>query len=87
MVLIRLWFQYTEPAARRPEAKVQEDAGPWSRLDAVDSSVLFTVVEGFAAGVPRGVLDGPRFRRAFHGVRVPIALPDTVAVRAAAAAL
>jgi len=47
----------------------------------------FTVAEGFAAGVPRSVLDGPRFHRAFHGVRVPIALPNTVAVRAAAAAL
>lgn len=46
-----------------------------------------TVAKAVAAGVSRSVLDGPRFRRAFHGVRVPIGLPDTVAVRAAAAAL
>ncbi len=47
----------------------------------------FTVAEALAAGVPADVLDGARFRRPHRGVRVPVDLPDTLAVRCAAAQL
>ena len=47
----------------------------------------FTVAEARALGVPQHVLDGARFRRPHRGVRVPVALPPSLQLRCAAAAL
>lgn len=53
-------------------------------LPAALRSRPFTVAEALDAGVRPGVLRGPRFRRPFHGVRVPVEFPDTLAVGCAA---
>ncbi|TDC52161.1 DUF559 domain-containing protein [Jiangella ureilytica] len=41
----------------------------------------FHVADATAAGLPVDLLDGPRFRRPFRGVRVPAALPDSLVTR------
>ncbi|RIQ16006.1 hypothetical protein DY240_23295, partial [Jiangella rhizosphaerae] len=47
----------------------------------------FRVRDATLAGVPVDVLDGPRFRRPFHGVRIPSALPDSMVTTCQAARL
>ncbi|WP_116952700.1 endonuclease domain-containing protein [Jiangella endophytica] len=47
----------------------------------------FRVRHARSAGVPVDVLDGPRFRRPFRGVRVPASLPDTLVTTCRAARL
>ncbi len=47
----------------------------------------FRVRDATSAGVPVDVLDGPGFRRAFRGVRIPASEPDTLVTRCRAARL
>jgi len=47
----------------------------------------FRVADATRAGVPVDVLDGSRFRRPFHGVRIPAALPDSLVTTCQAARL
>lgn len=47
----------------------------------------FRLADALAAGVPRGLLSGPQFRRPFSGVRVACTVPDTLSIRCQALSL
>ncbi|SDT73002.1 endonuclease domain-containing protein [Jiangella sp. DSM 45060] len=47
----------------------------------------FRVRDATLAGVPVDLLDGPRFRRPFRGVRVPVTVPDSLVTNCQAARL
>lgn len=47
----------------------------------------FRVADAKRAGLSQKLLDGPQFRRPFHGVRIPASLPDTLHVSCQAVAL
>ncbi|TDD63770.1 DUF559 domain-containing protein [Jiangella aurantiaca] len=51
------------------------------------SSRPFRVRDATSAGVPVDVLDGPRFRRPFQGVRIPSSVPDSLVTTCQAARL
>ncbi|HET8616939.1 MAG TPA: DUF559 domain-containing protein [Actinomycetales bacterium] len=58
-----------------------------SPLPAALTRAPFLVRDALALGVSRDVLRSARFRRPFHGVRVPAHLPDSLELRCQAAAL
>lgn len=51
----------------------------------IDVRRPFRRADGLRAGIPRGTLDGPGFRRLGHGVLVSAAVPDSPRLRAEAA--
>jgi hypothetical protein len=50
-------------------------------------SAPFRVADAKRAGLPKDVINGPRFRRPFRGVRIPASLPDTLVTTCRAARL